>query len=155
MKVTEIDACAVWGTGQGSFLWVADTWAEIGRERADCAVSWENTSGGQKPCDPVRLEQLSSQAKGLDPSEQAGEEKDEAREELWNQVTEDLLSPGQASAFSSKMVGNHWRVLSRIFFISIFPSHVTLEAVIRNRKFVGWIERVVLTYIHHMCKIAS
>lgn len=39
-------------------------------------------SGGQKPCGPVRLEQLSSQAKGLDPSEQAGEEKDETREEL-------------------------------------------------------------------------
>lgn len=155
MKVTEVDVCAVWDTGQGSFLWVADALAEIGRERADRAVSWENPPGGQKPCGPVRLEYLSSQAKGLDPSEQAGEEQDEAREELWNQVTEDLLGPSQASAFSSMIVGNHWRVLSRVFFISIFPSHVTLEAVIRNGKFVGWIERVALIYIHYMCKIDS
>ena len=108
-------------------------------------------SGGQKPCGPVRLEQLSSQAKGLDPSEQAGEEKDETREELWDQVTEGLLGPGQASAFSSKLVGDHWRVLSRSFYIGIFPSHVTLEAAIRNGKFVGWIERVALTYMCTTC----
>lgn len=147
MKVTEIDVCAVWGTGQGSFLWVADTLAEIGREEQVVQFSWENPPGGQKPCGPVHLEYLSSQVKGLDPSEQAREEQDEAREELWNQVTEDLLGPSQASCISSMIVGNHWRVLSRVFLSSIFPSHVTLEAVIRNGKFVGWIERVALMFL--------
>lgn len=80
-------------------------------------------SGGQRPCSHVCLEHLSwdTAAKSLDPSEQTGQ-KDEAREEPWDQVTEGLLGPGQASVFYSKLVGNHWRVLSRVFYLFIFPS---------------------------------
>ena len=81
-------------------------------------------SGGQRPCSQACLEPLrcDTAAKSLDPSEQTGQEKDEAREELWDQVTDGLLGPGQASVFYSKLVGNHWRVLSRVFYLFIFPS---------------------------------
>lgn len=72
--------------------------------------------------------------KRLGPSEAAGE-KNAAREEPWDQVTGGLVGLGQAFAFYSKFVGNHWEVLSRVFYIFIFPSMcVTLEAVIRNGK---------------------
>lgn len=62
-----------------------------------------------------------SKAKGLELSEQAGEEKNEAREDPWGRVTESLVGPGQAFAFYSKLVGNNWKVFSG-FSTSVFPS---------------------------------
>lgn len=75
----------------------------------------------------LRAFELQQEAKRWEPK-QTGEGESGPRQDSWDQVTMGLVGPGQDFSFYSTLVGNLWKVLSRVFYLFIFASMYHLRS---------------------------